>query len=148
VRDIAPLESIFREAWRRIPAADRAAILSRCLGVILVDVYDDLDGSGWAAASGKRICLRRKEVDSFPRHVLLYIVGHEFAHLADYAAHPEQAERNDAQATEDSERRVHAVLEKRWGFELNPPTILEPHCPRRKSGRRIADNPAAFADYP
>jgi hypothetical protein len=122
-RDREYLATIFAEIWAEIPDNERAAILSRGYGDIVVDVLDKQGFEGLSNTGGD-FRLKRSVVDLYPRSALVYLVAHRLAEkVVDFFYPNLVARQNEPRGI--ARRRLASILE-RWGYPAKPKMEYSP----------------------
>ena len=116
-RDREYLSTVFSEIWAEIRNNERAAILSRGYGNIVVDVLDK-EGFEGLSNTGGDFRLKRSVVDLYPRKALLYLVAYRLAQRVVDFFYPNVATRQN-ETRGITRRRLASVLE-RWGYAAKP----------------------------
>lgn len=136
-RDCEYLASVFTEVWAGIPEKDRAAILARSYGRIMVDVQKGAAKLRRVLGKGGELELSRTLVDTAPRNVLIHFVACDFAgKVHDFVS--AKAIARQAEPRQNAKQRIFSILE-RWGY----PSKVQPEFTRADE-LRIRANLAAM----
>ena len=141
-RDCEYLASVFTEIWTGIPENDRAAILARSYGRVIIDVEKGVAKLRRAMGKVGMFELSRALVDTSPRNVLVHFVACNFANRLHDSVSAKTIARHKRHARTPNSGSSPSL--SAWGY----PSKIEPEFTQADELRIAANLAAANKELP